>query len=396
MKWSSAISTHSDIEDAISECVEMVKADIDENEINFACLFVSPHYSVKYDDIPDLVYTKLGDCMLLGCSGGGIIGGGVEVEQSTAVSLTVASLPGVNFNPFYLSPDSLPDLDSGPDAWAKLVNVDRNADPQFIVLADPMSFPCQNLILGLDFAFSESPKIGGLASGGQQQGQNALFLDRTVHRNGAVGVALTGNVQVDTVVAQGCRPIGSTMRITESRQNMLIKLDDSAPLTVLRELFQSLDDRDRNLMRTSLFLGVVMDEMIDLPQQGDFLIRNVMGMDEDTGVLAIGEMLKEGQLVQFHLRDAETSSADISAVLNRYSAENRENALSGALLFSCLGRGQYLYGTPNHDTEIFHTSLGNVPLGGFFCNGEIGPVSGTTFLHGYTSSFGIFRSKMTE
>ena len=139
-----------------------------------------------------------------------------------------------------------------------------------------------------------------------------------------------------------------------------------------------------------------MDEMIDLPQQGDFLIRNVMGMDEDTGVLAIGEMLKEGQLVQFHLRDAETSSADILAVLDRYSSENRENALSGALLFSCLGRGQYLYGTPNHDTKIFHTSLGNVPLGGFFCNGEIGPVSGTTFLHGYTSSFGIFRAKIPE
>ena len=242
----------------------------------------------------------------------------------------------------------MPDLDSGPDTWQDLINVAKSADPQFIILADPMSFPCQNLILGLDFAFGDSPKIGGLASGGQQHGQNALFLGSAVYRDGAIGVALTGNVQVDTVVAQGCRPIGNTMRITESRQNMLLKLDDETPMNVLRELFQSLDDRDRNLMRTSLFLGVVMDEMIDLPQQGDFLIRNVMGMDENTGVLAIGEMLKEGQLVQFHLRDAETSSADISAVLNRYSSENRENALSGALLFSCLGRGQYLYGTPNH------------------------------------------------
>ena len=146
-----------------------------------------------------------------------------------------------------------------------------------------MSFPCQNLILGLDFAFGDSPKIGGLASGGQQHGQNALFLGSAVYRDGAIGVALTGNVQVDTVVAQGCRPIGNTMRITESRQNMLLKLDDETPMNVLRELFQSLDDRDRNLMRTSLFLGVVMDEMIDLPRQGDFLIRNVMGIDENTG-----------------------------------------------------------------------------------------------------------------
>ena len=146
-------------------------------------------------------------------------------------------------------------------------------------------------------------------------------------------------------------------------------------------------------MRNSLFLGVVMDEFIDQPKHGDFLIRNVMGMDEQSGAVAIGELLKEGQLVQFHLRDAETSAEDLVAVLERYAGDNRENQAQGALLFSCLGRGQYLYGKPNHDSEVFRDKLGQVPLGGFFCNGEIGPVSGTTFLHGYTSSFGIFRAR---
>ena len=118
-----------------------------------------------------------------------------------------------------------------------------------------------------------------------------------------------------------------------------------------------------------------------------------MGMDEQSGAVAIGELLKEGQLVQFHLRDAETSAEDLVAVLERYAGDNRENQAQGALLFSCLGRGQYLYGKPNHDSEVFRDKLGQVPLGGFFCNGEIGPVSGTTFLHGYTSSFGIFRAR---
>ena len=136
-----------------------------------------------------------------------------------------------------------------------------------------------------------------------------------------------------------------------------------------------------------------MDELIDDPVHGDFLVRNVVGMDQNTGGLAIGEMLKEGQLVQFHLRDADTSSGDLQAVLGRYADQNRENDIPGALLFSCLGRGEYLYGKPNHDTDLFRDKLGNVPLGGFFCNGEIGPVSGTTFLHGYTSSFGLFRPK---
>ena len=183
------------------------------------------------------------------------------------------------------------------------------------------------------------------------------------------------------------------MRVTESRRNLLMQLDGQPPLAVLRELFESLNERDRGLIRHSLFLGVVMDEFLEEPQQGDFLIRNVLGMDERSGALAVGELLKEGQLVQFHLRDAETSAQDLTAVLDRYAADNRENQAQGALLFSCLGRGQYLYGRPNHDTDIFQEKLGEVPLGGFFCNGEIGPVSGSTFLHGYTSSFGIFHPR---
>ena len=117
-------------------------------------------------------------------------------------------------------------------------------------------------------------------------------------------------------------------------------------------------------------------------------------MDDRTGVLAIGEILKEGQLVQFHLRDAETSKDDLQAVLTRYATEHQDNDIPGALLFSCLGRGQFLYGHPNHDTDMFRDELGEIPLGGFFCNGEIGPVSGTTFVHGYTSSFGLFRPKL--
>ena len=193
------------------------------------------------------------------------------------------------------------------------------------MLADPFSFPVQNLLMGLDFAFSQSAKIGGLASGAQQPGRNALFLDGQVYRSGSIGLALHGNITVDTVVAQGCRPIGRPMRITESRRNLLVGVDGRPPLTVLKELFQEIDQRDRDLMGHSLFLGVVMDEFIEAPRQGDFLIRNVVGMDARTGVLAVGELLNEGQLVQFHLRDAETSAEDLTAVLERYATDNREN-----------------------------------------------------------------------
>ncbi len=393
MKWASSISEKTSLEDAVKECISNVQTQMSDEAIHLAVIFVSPHYQADYDSVPDLVRQGLGPVVVLGCSGGGIIGDGQEVEQRPAVSITVASLPGVEIVPFHLDGDNLPDLDAPPQAWEEAVNVSPSLSPQFVMLADAFSFPVQNLLMGLDYAYSESAKIGGLASGAQQQGGNALFLDGQVYRSGAVGVALHGNITVDTVVAQGCRPVGQPMRVTESRRNVLAQLDGQPPMTVLKDLFQKSDDRDRELMRNSLFLGVVMDEFIDDPKQGDFLIRNVVGMDDRTGVLAIGELLKEGQLVQFHLRDAQTSTDDLTQVLERYAEENRENQAQGALLFSCLGRGQFLYGQANHDTELFRDKLGSVPLGGFFCNGEIGPVSGTTFLHGYTSSFGIFRAR---
>ena len=393
MKWASAISEESNLQGALNECAESIRGQLGEKP-RLAVAFVSPHYQADYQQVGALLSEFLESEHTFGCSGGGIIGAGHEVEQRPALSVTAATMPGVNIEVFHLDGDNLPDLDAGPDKWQELVGVTEGQEPQFVLLADPFSFPVQNLIMGLDFAFPSAAKIGGLASGAQRPGDNALFLDGAVHSSGAVGLALHGNIVVDTVVAQGCRPIGKTMRITSSRRNVLAELDGHPPMAVLQDLFRSLPERDRQLMGHSLFLGVVMDELLDNPVQGDFLIRNVVGMDQRTGSLAIGEMLKEGQLVQFHLRDAETSAQDLTFVLERYAAENRENEVPGALLFSCLGRGQYLYGRPNHDTDIFREKLGEVPLGGFFCNGEIGPVGGTTFLHGYTSSFGLFRSRI--
>ncbi len=395
MQWASALSQQNTLRPALEECAASIRATMGDTAADLAVVFASSEYASDYVDLPAVVRELLGpQVLVLGCSGGGIIGGGAEIEQEPAVSLTAASLPGVTIKPIRLEGDALPDMDAPPDKWHEALGVTPDEEPQFVLLVDPTSFPAQNLLLGMDYAYPAAAKIGGLASAGQGARQNGLFLGQDYHDSGAIGVALSGNIVVETVVAQGCRPIGNPMRITKSDRNYLVELDEQQPLNVLRSIFQQADQRDRELMQNSLFLGVVMDALIDEPRQGDFLIRNVMGMDQRSGVLAIGEMLKEGQLVQFHLRDAETSAEDLSAVLERYAMDNRENPAHGALLFSCLGRGKYLYGKSNHDTEVFHDKVGaTVPLGGFFCNGEIGPVSGTTFLHGYTSSFGIFRPR---
>jgi len=181
------------------------------------------------------------------------------------------------------------------------------------------------------------------------------------------------------------------MRVTKCDRNILMELDGQPPLNILRDLFMTLDARDQNLLQHALFLGLVMDPLKSHFTHGDFLIRNIVGLDTEKGLLAVGALLREGQTVQFHLRDAQTSADDLQQTLSTYASRSGRGQLAGALLFSCLGRGEYLYGHSSHDTRLFQQKLGQVPVGGFFCNGEIGPVGGTTYMHGYTSCFALFR-----
>ena len=391
MKWASSISTEGSIDQAVAEAADDIRTQMDGQPVDLTVLFVSPHFRQHYDLIPNLVRERLSPGLILGCSGGGIIGGGREVEQKPAFSLTCARLPGVTLQPVYSDTMNLPEGDTSPSVWRDWLGVPVEPVPHFIFLADPFSFRGEEFLSGMDFAYPRSAKVGGLASGANSPGGNALYLDQKIHNAGLVGVALSGNLTLDTIVAQGCRPIGQPMRITRCQDTLLLELEGKPPLQVLEEMVETMSQYDRQLMQTSLFLGIEMDPLKDNPGQGDFLIRNLMGVDRNSGALSIGALLREGQLVQFHLRDKLMSAEDLNLMLSKYRDRNPAPPAAGALLFSCLGRGEYLYGKPNHDSDLFRAKLGDVPLGGFFCNGEIGPVGRTTFLHGYTSSFGIFR-----
>lgn len=388
MRWASAVSEQGTLESAMDEVTGCVGEGLRGEPVDIALIFVSRHFASRYAEIPEFLHTKLAPRALLGCSAGGVIGGGHEVEQRAGVALTAATLPDVDVRPFALDNRDLPDADAPPGAWHAAVGVPPAVEPQFVLLADPFSFEADRLVRGLDYAYPRSCKIGGLASAATQPGVNALYRDREVRRAGAVGVAFSGDIAVASVVAQGCRPIGEPLQITRCQKHILFELNEQPALEILQELAQDLSEADRALMSHSLFLGVAMDELSAEP--GDYLIRNLMGIDPTHGALAVAEQLRSGQRVQFHLRDARTSALDLGAVLERYRASQGRRPARGALLFSCLGRGMHLYGEADHDTNMFRELLGDVPLGGFFCNGEIGPVSGTTHLHGYTSAFAIF------
>lgn len=396
MKWSSVLGGRAKerLSDALSACLEKISKDLDSQKPDLLIAFISPHFSTDYARVPEIIKAHVEPKTFIGCSAGGLIAGGEEIEQDRGIALAAAVLPDVNVKGFHLTNDRLPDADAPPEKWEELVGVKQSLEPSFILLPDPFTFKIDGLVQGLDFAFAKSIKVGGLASGANRPGMNVLYLNSEVHKEGLVGVAVNGNVVVDTVVAQGCRPVGKPHRVTKCQGNFLVELDGKPAVVVLKEVLDKLSDDDQELARHSLFLGVVMNEFKDEFKAGDFLIRNIVGIVPEAGALLVGELLRCERTVQFHLRDAATSSDDLRFLLKGYTDTfPKGEKLAGALLFSCLGRGKYLYGQSNHDSNSFREYLGEIPLAGFFCNGEIGPVGGTTFLHGYTSSFGLFRPK---
>ena len=408
MQWTNALSTCPSLEAAITEVVDQITQSMPETVPDLGILFISSAYATDYSRLVPLLLEKLPISTLIGCSGGGIVGMDgnhlpCEVEGEPALSLTVAKLPETTIQPFYITGEELPDLDSSPQAWSKILDIDPQTQPDFILLSDPFASRINDLLQGLDFAYPGSVKVGGLASVQVSGAPNALFFHTPNHsgsalrQKGTVGIALSGNIKVETIVAQGCRPIGHPYRVSQGERNIILELAEmegesapSPPLVMLRQVIQTLNDKDQELVQNSLFIGVARNEFKLQLQQGDFLIRNLLGVDPRVGAMAIGDRVRPGQRVQFHLRDEKTSAEDLQYLLENYTQDQANNA-SGALMFSCLGRGESLYGVPNFDSNLFRRYLGDIALGGFFCNGEIGPVGGETFLHGYTSAFAIFR-----
>ncbi len=391
MKWASFVSEEPDLEVAVQQAASEIGAEMGSVEPDLLLAFVSPHHEDDYPDVPALLRRYYPDVLSVGCSGGGVVGGGREVEHSAAISLMAASLPGVDLCPFRLDPTDGQRLVGDPGGWQALLGLESDESAHFVLLPDPFSSDARRLIESLDIAFPTSAKIGGLASGAQRPGDNALFLDDTVFPDGIVGLAIRGDIHMDTIVAQGCRPIGSPLFVTRAFRNRILELDGQRPTDVLTELFAELAEDDQRLFRHALSIGVVMHSDQEVYEHGDFLVRNIVGLDPDTGLIAVGEHVQPGQVVQFHLRDAATSARDLESLLVGY--KSRAGATPDAvLLFSCLGRGETLYGEPDHDSRVIAEHLGPAPIAGFFCSGEIGPVNRRTFLHGYTSSIAVFRA----
>jgi small ligand-binding sensory domain FIST len=391
VKWCSALSTDDDIVSATRSVVDTVHAGMGPQEPNLVLLFVSDGHAEHYGEVAALVGGEFPAALIIGCTARGVIGGGLEIESSGALSLTAAALPGVSLNPFHLDAEELPEAERASAFWSQRFGGLVGEDPCFLLLADPFSMDVEAMVRGLEAAFPGAPAIGGLASGGGAPGENALYIGSDVHRSGAVGIALSGNILLETVVAQGCRPVGLPMFVTRARENILFELDGRPALQVANEVIESLCESDQMAAHQALLLGLGMGDGQGPFGQGDFLMRNLVGKDEPSGSLLVGAMLDEKQVVQFQLRDATAAREELQASLSQVGG-----GFAGAVLLSCLGRGEGLYGCPNHDSDQVRARCGDIPVAGFFAEGEVGPVGGETFVHGYTSVIGLFRSRDAE
>jgi len=391
MQWTTVVSTEERFDQAMTSAIADLERRLGSASPDLVLAFVSPHHRAVWDAVPRLLSETFPRAVLAGCSAGGVVGGGREVENASAIALVGAALPDARIEAFRLDADAQPDDDADvdPGRWTARLPATPGTAPTVLLLPDPFTCEAERLVDVIDRGLEGATVIGGLASGARQAGTNMVFTGSEAWGNGAVGVVVEGGHRLDTIVAQGCRPVGQPMFITACERHLITELDGRPPLQILHELFESLDDRDQELLRYSLFLGVVMRPEGVRHGHGDFLIRNLAGIEASTGALRVAATVDRGQVVQFHLRDAVTSAQDLRAHLQSHR-HHAPTTASGGLMFSCLGRGLNLYGEPDHDSRVISEVLGELPLGGFFCNGEIGPVQGRTFVHGYTSALALF------
>jgi small ligand-binding sensory domain FIST len=384
MLCAAAHSTLDNTEAAVSAVVETLRAAFGETPVDLVCLFATRGHTRALPQLGGTLAEALGARHLIGCTGESIACNAIEIEQSPCLAVWAASLPGARVDSFEV------DFEQTPDGWmcAGLPEAgEESTEPVTIfVLGDPYSCAVDTLLERLSEEYPAAPVIGGMASGGRHAGENRLFRDRERVLHGAVGVIVQGGPPIRAVVSQGCRPVGSPLIVTKANRNLVLELGGRPPLVRFQEIYGVLPERDRELVHKGLHLGIAMTELREVFRPGDFLISNVLGADQESGALAIGNPIRVGQTVQFHVRDHETADEDLRQMLQQ--ADNA--SVRGALLFSCNGRGTRLFPAPHHDATTVQEICGPLPLAGFFAQGELGPVGGRNYIHGFTASIALF------
>ncbi len=386
-RFAATLSTQADVQQAVDDVCRESLAQLQEQP-HLAVVFVSAEYPTVGSDLAARICERIGTNMLLGCTGESIVGTGREVEGQPAVALWLAHMEGLSLVPMHLRLEHTAE-GSSIVGWPDQLALDWPCGAVMLTLGDPFSFPADLMVERLNEDRPDLRVLGGMASGATRPGECRLFLGREVVSDGAVAIMISGPVDILPVVSQGCRPIGHPMVVTKAERNVIHELGGKPALLQLKTVFDTLATSEQQLVQRGLHLGRVVNEYQEHFTQGDFLVRNVVGIDPDRGSIAVGDFFRPGQTVQFHVRDARTADDEMRQLLARVR-DLAATAPQAALLFTCNGRGTRLFPEPHHDAGLVRHYLGAIPLAGFFAAGELGPIGGKNFLHGFTASVALF------
>ena len=377
--FASAISEHPVATQAVGELAGAVLDQLEGRRPDLLVAFISPHFGGAAEDIGGVLRAVLEPRALIGSTNYAVCGTGREVEGTAAISVWAASFASTAVQTVRLDVDEFSD---GTEllGWPADVSPDAHT---LVLLTEPFTFPVDGVLRALAVSHPDLRIIGGMASAANGPGVNRLLVDHEVTARGAVGVLLSGDDPVTSVVSQGCRPVGQPFTVTAVDGHYLRELGGRPAFERLEEIAASMSEEERDQLQRGLHIGLVVDEHLVEFGRGDFLIRNVMGARSDDGALAVGAPIEVGHTVQFQVRDAVAADADLRQLLVGHSAR-------GALMFTCTGRGEHLFGVPHHDVGVVADLLGPIPLAGGFCAGEIGPVGAANHVHTFTASVALF------
>jgi len=391
--FAGSLSTSADSSTALEESLTALEEAMGDRSPDLLLAFASPHHAPLLQGLGPILAQSTGAEVVLGCTGQSIVGGSRELEAEPALSLWGAHLPDTQLRPFEVT--AVPRTDQTP-SFSALPEVETPENAGLLLFAEPFSFPTDAYLRSLNTELPGVPAIGGIASGGQRPGQILLMNEHGLRQSGAIGVAIEGDVELCPIVSQGCKPVGKPWVVTRSEGNLVLELGGRPAAEVLVKTLEALPDAEREHFQRGPLLGLAIDATQSEFSRGDLLVRGLLGMDPKRKAIAIGDVLRRGQTVQFLSRDADSCGDDLRQLLSSHGSalEGGGQGECGALLFTCNGRGRNMFPIPDHDVSCIRAGLRrDLPLAGFFANGEIGPVGGRNFLHGFTASVGLLRPR---
>ncbi|HEY3862770.1 MAG TPA: FIST N-terminal domain-containing protein [Verrucomicrobiae bacterium] len=377
---------------ALAAWAQKLRRELAAPRVSLGLLFMTPHYFADATRILEALRVSAEIPLLLGCSSTGLITGGREIEGEMGLALSLFSLPGAELHGIHFTQEQIEEA-NGPGYWELETGLTAAQINGWLAFAEPFQTDAEAWLRGWNEAYAPKPIVGGLASGDFTSRSAQLYLNGDVFEDGGVAVAAGGGVELQSLISQGCTPIGETWTITKTEGNIIHQIANRPAYEVLQETFSRLPAPEQRKARGNLFIGLVVNEYLEEFHRGDFLVRNIMGGDPQSGSLAVGALPRQGQTMQFQRRDAAAAAEDMTILLDNLSRRRAGRACYGGCLCTCNGRGRGLFGHPNHDAALVQKKLGPFDVAGFFCNGEIGPIGERNFLHGYTASLAVFTQR---